>query len=72
MFMFWCSLAFMFPCTFALALAAGLGEVVVVAFVLAFALFEFSVVLQAAPNTPKASKIAKPALSLISVSPSLI
>src|SRR2546426_9151899 len=60
MFMFPCLLLlamFMFACTFAFALAgltAGLGDAVTIVFEL---LFEFSVVLQAAPKTANANKV---------------
>ena len=61
MFIFACSLAFMFACTFALTfagVAAGLGEALTVVVELALALlFEFSAVLQAVPKTAKANKV---------------
>lgn len=69
--MFECSLAFMFPWTFAFAfagLADGLGEAVTIVFALVL-LFEFSVALQAAPKTARANRVRKPMVRRISVPP---
>src|SRR5882724_497620 len=72
-FIFACSLAFMFACTFALTVAGvvvGLGDAVTVVFVLTLVLlFEFSVVLHAAPKTAKAIKSRKPVIRRISIPP---
>ena len=64
----------MFACTLALAagVVVGLGDAVPVVFVLTFALlFEFSALLQAAPETAKANKVRKPVVRRISVPPIL-
>ena len=69
MLLFACSLAFMFACTFAFAVAGvavGLGEGLTVVVELAFALlFEFTAVLQAVPKTAKANKVRKPVVRRI-------
>jgi len=63
-FIFACSLAFMFACTFVLTFAGvgiGLSDAVTVVVELVLALlFEFSAVLQATPRIAKASKVRKP------------
>jgi hypothetical protein len=69
MFIFACSLAFMFACTFAFAVtgvAVGLGDAVTTVVELALPLLlEFSAVLQAVPKTAKANKVRKPVVRRI-------